>query len=152
MLGMQKFLKKNWKQVNEAADNYLNGVSVSNKNMINAIDFAENLEKQGIQGDALVAAVNAASSDIKQGAAGVNAIMRDGQFQNRGQARSMINNLSKMGKDTFHLHKMDDVNNFREARGYTTTSDLQAAGAIAAAGVIGFSAVAGAANLVRGED
>ena len=145
---MQKFLKRNWKQASEAADQYLNGVDVKGQHVADGLQYLDGLVKQGLDENAIDAAVRSASMDIRKGAAaGLISSKSSGKdvYQVMAEARANSNNM-------LHVSGIRGVADMRDAMGYSAKSDLQAVGAIAATGVVGFSAVAGAANLIRGED
>ena len=151
MLGMQKFLKRNWKQASEAADQYLNGVDVNVSSFDAAGRFFSGMHKKGIQGDALDAAIKDAGADVHEGMALMGiAHGRTGAVDAAVNRRELMKMADQNGM--IHVTGTQDVAGIRSARGFTTVSDLKAAGAIAATGVVGFSAVAGAANLIGGED
>lgn len=151
VLGMQKFLKRNWKQASEAADQYLNGVDVNVSSFDAAGRFFTGMHKKGIQGDALDAAIKNAGTDVQEGMALMGiAHSRTGAVDAAVNRRELMKMADKNGM--IHVTGAENVAGIRQARGFTSGSDLMSAGAVAATGVIGFSAVAGAANLIRGED
>lgn len=151
VLGMQKFLKRNWKQTSEAVNDYLNGVNVSANNVNKTLAWMDAQMKNGVQGDALDAAIRSASSDIQEGSVLGNVAGEISGARNRSEMMAQVQKMTDKN-GMVHLTGISNVANVRTARGFTTVSDLQAAGAVAATGVVGFSAVAGAANLIRGED
>ena len=148
---MQKFLKRNWKQASEAADQYLNGVDVNIKSYDAAVKFGFMSNAKGLQGDALEAAIAAAGADVHEGMLLTGmAAQRTGVTDLATNRKELLKMADKNGM--IHVTGAENVAGIRQARGFTSGSDLMSAGAIAATGVVGFSAVAGAANLIRGED
>lgn len=150
VLGMQKFLRRNWKQTSEAVNDYLNGVDVSARNVNKTIAWMDTQMKNGVQGDALNAAIRSASRDVQEGSVLGNVAGDISGARNRSEMMAQVQKMTDKN-GMVHLTGISNVANIRSARGFSTTSDLQAAGAIAATGVIGFSAVAGAANLIDGD-
>lgn len=151
VLGMQKFLKRNWKQASEAADQYLNGVDVNIKSYDAAVKFGFMSKAKGLQGDALEAAIAAAGTDVHEGMLLTGmAAQRTGVTDFATNRKELLKMADKNGM--IHVTGAREVAAVRQVHGFTSGSDLMSAGAIAATGVVGFSAVAGAANLIRGED
>lgn len=148
LMALGKMLKSDYKQVGRAINEYKNGISVTKKdwetvnNMLGdngqPADILENKDE-----------LMALTRGQRQALGVMNHLtqqMEEGQFTDALRFRDA------MGPQGSGVYRTDHAGAVNISRQYSeNSSDLTAAGRLAAAGVVGFSATAGVLNLVRGE-
>jgi hypothetical protein len=147
-MALGKMLKSDYKQLGRAVDEYKNGISVSKKdwetvnNMLGdtkqPADILENKDE-----------LMALTRGQRQALGVTNHILRQ---MDEGKFTEALKIKDAMGPQGSGVYRTDHAGAVDISRRYSeNSSDLAAAGRLAAAGVIGFSATAGAINLIRGE-
>ena len=146
-MALGKMLKSDYKQLGRAVDEYKNGISVSKKDWDTATNVLGGREPNELLGnkDELMSLTRGQRQAI-------GAIVGVQERESRGLPEEFVNAYSAMKKDGSGTYRTSNTAMIGYSRQFSeNSSDLAAAGRLAAAGVIGFSATAGAINLVRGE-